>query len=118
MCFWSTPEVLHQKYGFDPSSTFFLKLELVELDIFGCEFFRVGGVKLIFMECCKTLSEKYIFFEKKHRKRLGEGWTLHTTRDRRSRQADGQRDGTVGFAGFRRDHGEWSGAAWAQHMSG
>ena len=47
-------------------------------------------------------------------------WTLHTasTRDRRSRQADRQRDGTVVFAGFRRDHGEWSGVERTVEWSG
>ena len=40
-----------------------------------------------------------------------------STRDRRSRQADRQRDGTVVFAGFRRDHGARSGAAWGRRIS-
>lgn len=36
------------------SSKFFVELELVELDVFGCEFFGVSGVKLIFLECCQA----------------------------------------------------------------
>ena len=33
-----------------PCSTFFLELEFVELDLFGCKFYRVGGVELFFVE--------------------------------------------------------------------
>jgi hypothetical protein len=42
-------EVLHKKRGSGPQLHFFLKLELVELYMFGWQFCRVGGVEQFFI---------------------------------------------------------------------
>lgn len=47
-------EVLHQKRGYDPNFNFFLELELVKLDVFSYEFFRVSKMELIFLERSAT----------------------------------------------------------------
>jgi hypothetical protein len=43
-------EVFHKNVDLALNSTFFLELELVELDMFGWQFCRVGGVEQFFME--------------------------------------------------------------------
>lgn len=43
-------EVLQKNMDLAPNPTFFLELELVELDVFGREFHEVGGVELFFLE--------------------------------------------------------------------